>query len=80
MAKTESCLLKRESLVLLIEYNFTPGEPEETYCKDGSGYPGSAPEVEIEAIYLDGGEITNILSDVVIESLKTEIYEFRTSI
>ena len=34
------------------EINFTywPGEPMQRYCSDGSGYPGSPPEVEVNSV------------------------------
>lgn len=38
------------SLKLEIDYNFYPGEPMVRYYPDGSGYPGSPDEVEIEAV------------------------------
>ena len=31
-------------------YEFDPGEKEETYYPDGSGYPGSSPDVNIYKI------------------------------
>lgn len=33
-----------------LEYHYTPGEPMVRYYPDGSGYPGSSPEVEFTAV------------------------------
>lgn len=34
-------------LEFTLEYNYSPGEPMVMYYADGSGYPGSPPEIEI---------------------------------
>lgn len=33
-----------------LQYDYTPGEPMVRYYRDGSGHPGSPPEVEFSAI------------------------------
>lgn len=38
---------KQYSFYLRCYYNFTPGEREVTYYPDGSGYPGTSPELQI---------------------------------
>jgi hypothetical protein len=41
---------EREKLVVVeVAYDFTPGEPMVRYYPDGSGYPGSGPEIEVWA-------------------------------
>ena len=34
-----------------VEYKATKGEPMVMYYKDGSGYPGSPPECEVQAVW-----------------------------
>tara|TARA_R100001230_G_C5677749_1_gene183777 strand:- start:498 stop:779 length:282 start_codon:yes stop_codon:yes gene_type:complete len=50
MAKTELELL--EGWDFVVEYDFDPGEPEVLYYPDGSGHPGSPPEVSVHSIWL----------------------------
>jgi hypothetical protein len=49
-----------ESLELDIEGWYTPGEPEVRYYRDGSGYPGSDPELEIYSVSINGNDISAI--------------------
>lgn len=39
-------------LTFEVEADFTPGEREVRYYADGSGYPGSPPEIEVTAMRL----------------------------
>jgi len=38
---------------------FDPGEPMVRTTKDGDGYPGSPPSIDIEAVASDGYEVTS---------------------
>lgn len=43
---------RASSLDVELSYRVTPGEPMVRYCPDGSGYPGSPPECELEAVHV----------------------------
>ena len=44
-----------------VEFNYSPEEPEVTYYRDGSGYPGCPSEFEIITIFHKGADFKNLL-------------------
>jgi len=44
-----------------VDFDYTPGEPMVMYYADGSGYPGSDPEIEINSITHKGTDFTDFL-------------------
>jgi hypothetical protein len=85
MAKKEIELM--EGWDFVVEYDFDPGEAEVLYYSDGSGHPGSPPEVSVYNIWLqlpdkEGAEVevemTEFLVDAVgldVEALESLILE-----
>lgn len=62
-----------------IEYQFDSGDAEVTYYRDGSGYPGSAPSVNIVSFNFKGVDITDLIHALVatnvIDDIEMEIAE-----
>ena len=54
---------------LTVEGYYIKGEEPVWRYPDGSGYPGSSPEFDIEGIYINGIEICQLLSNRVIEDI-----------
>lgn len=57
-----------------VSYHYHPGDRQVQYYPDGSGYPGSPPDIEIEKIEYMGADFTEVLGDNIdeIESLVWE--------
>ena len=51
------------SIVLDVELDYTPSEPMVMYYSDGSGYPGSAAEIEIVSMKIDNRDVYELLED-----------------
>ena len=64
-----------QSIHLTIEYDYEPEDPMVWSYSDGSGYPGSPSNVDILCVLANEIDIMDIVSEEVIESLKTEILE-----
>ena len=45
-----------------VQFDYTPGEREIAYFGDGSGYPGSAPRVEI--LFVEGNDFELTESEI----------------
>lgn len=70
---------------LRVEGTYEPEEPMVMYYPDGSGYPGSPSDFEIEAVFAGGVDISELLSfeymddisELVLESIENgEMYEY----
>ena len=48
--KMSSELITIRGIEFEVEFDYSPGEPEVRYYSDGSGYPGSDPELNVTAI------------------------------
>lgn len=55
--------IKYRGLELDVEFDYSPPEPEVRYYSDGSGYPGSAEEISVYKISLNGTDITELFDD-----------------
>ena len=76
MAKTELELL--EGWDFAVEYDFDPGEPEELYYPDGSGHPGSPPEVSVHSIWLqlptkEGAEVEVEMTEFLVSAVGLDV-------
>ncbi len=58
---------------LIVEYEYDPGEPTVMYYADMSGYPGSAPCVNILDIFVGDISIYEVFENV--EQLEEKILE-----
>lgn len=61
-----------------VEFDYQPGEPEVRYYRDGSGYPGSPPEITIEKVLSPlGHDHTRLFSkhDKLWEWLEKKVWE-----
>ncbi len=81
--------MKREveyrGIKLVVEGTYVPEEPMVMYYPDGSGYPGSSEDYEIEGVFVEGIDIYDIfdnkqlddIRDLVLESMydEREMYE-----
>lgn len=56
-----------------VAYDYTPGEPAVYDIESPACGPAVAPEVDIHEVWLGDTDITELLSDDVIESLKDQI-------
>lgn len=56
-----------------VEYDFTPGEPPSEFEWGKPLTPGSAPGWEVLSVVLDGVDITDRLSDAVLDLIDEEI-------
>ena len=63
-----------------VEYQFDCGDDEVTYYRDGSGYPGSAPSIEIVRFIFKGVDVTDLIWAIVstdaIDDLEFAIQEY----
>ena len=50
-------------LELEVEFDYQPEEPEVRYYPDGSGYPGSAEEITVSKVSLNGTDITELFDN-----------------
>jgi len=55
--------VKYRSIEFDIEFEYTPEDPMVMYYPDGSGYPGSPPEVEIQSIFHKGTDFTEFFEE-----------------
>jgi len=60
---------------LFVEYYYDRGEDMVMYYPDGSGYPGSPPSAEIQAVYAGDVDIYEILSADILERIEEELIE-----
>lgn len=70
---------------LMVEGTYEPEEPMVMYYPDGSGYPGSASDFDVNAVFVGNIDIFDILAndqlddirDLVLESIESgEMYEY----
>ena len=54
--------IEYKGIELLVEGTYTPGEPEITYFNDMSGLPASASEFDVNAVFVEGVDIYELLS------------------
>ena len=76
MAKTELELM--EGYDFVVEYDFDPGEAEVLYYPDGSGHPGSPPEVNVYNIWLqlpnkEGTEVEVEMTEFLVNAVGLDI-------
>ena len=76
MAKTELELM--EGYDFVVEYDFDPGEAEVLYYPDGSGHPGSPPEVSVYNIWLqlpnkEGTEVEVEMTEFLVNAVGLDI-------
>ena len=64
-----------DGINLHIKYSFKEGDDQVAYYPDGSGYPGSADEIEIDEIYVGNTNIYEIMDHGVIIGLEEELYK-----
>lgn len=59
-------MINGQDIEVNVEYEFTPGEPEQMYSQNGDpGNPGSGAEVSISVVIdEDGNDITNQIRSV----------------
>lgn len=72
----ESYSLVMYNVLLEIEYDYTKGEPEVYNYGDGSGYPGSPAKVDIYTVSVNGADITDIISDSVLEEVREKLLDY----
>lgn len=58
---------------IVIEYDFTPGDPGVTHFEDHSGEPPSPPYVDITTFKFQGVDITDLMEMLMDQSLADEI-------
>tara|TARA_Y100000310_G_C20366062_1_gene661241 strand:- start:152 stop:385 length:234 start_codon:yes stop_codon:yes gene_type:complete len=46
------------------EFDYSPGEPMVMYYSDGSGYPGSPPDIELESIKIGDVEVIDMFDNL----------------
>lgn len=54
---------------------YSPEEPMVMYYGDGSGYPGSSADFEIETVTVEGVDIYDLLSEHVKQIIAEEVIE-----
>ena len=59
-----------DGINLYIKYSFKEGDDQVAYYPDGSGYPGSADEIEIDEIYVGNTDIIGIIEHNIIKELE----------
>jgi hypothetical protein len=62
-------------LKLTVSGNYYPAEPRVMYDGNMEGYPGSGAEFDIQSIELEGINIIDLLSDIVIELIREKVIE-----
>lgn len=69
--------IKAWGVKFIVDYYYDKGEPMVMYYADGSGHPGSAPDVEIDGIYAEGSEeeLHDALNDDIVEEIREKILE-----
>ena len=60
---------------LVIYFDYQPEEKEVMYYSDGSGYPGCAEHLEINAIEHKGDDMTDMLMHLK-DKIEDELYEY----
>ena len=55
---------------IVIEYDYTPGDPGAAYFDDGSGEPPSPPYIDIVSFSFSGVDITNLMDMMMDQGLK----------
>ena len=66
------------NLDLEVHYDYQPEEPMVRYYSDGSGYPGCAESVEINAVILGEHDITELCQEIM-DKIEDRLYEFRNN-
>ena len=64
-----------DGINLYIKYSFKEGDDQVAYYPDGSGYPGSADEIEIDEIYVGNTDIIGIIEHDIIKELEDKMYK-----
>ena len=64
-----------DGINLYIKYSFKEGDDQVAYYPDGSGYPGSADEIEIDEIYVGNTDIIGIIEHDIIKELEEKMYK-----
>ena len=64
---------------LEIEYDGTPFVPARIYGPPEDCYPAEGGEATINAVYLDGTEVTELLSDWVLNKINEQLVEYLCS-
>ena len=67
--------LTYNDIILDVEGTYLKEEPRDSYCSDGSGYPGSPAEFKIEDVFCREQSIYNILTTSLLLDLETLILE-----
>lgn len=79
-------IVEYRGVSLVVEGTYEPEEPMVMYYPDGSGYPGSASDFEINAVFVADVDIFDMLTDdqlldirnLVLESIEDgEMYEYK---
>ena len=62
-------------ITLTVSGDYEAEEPRELYDSNMEGYPGSGAEFDIQSIELEGINIIDLLSDIVIELIREKVIE-----
>jgi hypothetical protein len=62
-------------VTLKVSGDYYAEEPRELYDGNMEGYPGSGAEFDIQSIELEGINIIDLLSDIVIELIREKVIE-----
>jgi hypothetical protein len=75
MFKTITVDVNIYDVTLTVSGDYEPEEPRELYDDNMEGYPGSGAEFDIQSIELEGINIIDLLSDIVIELIREKVIE-----
>lgn len=64
------------NIVLDIEYDYSPEEAMVMYYSDGSGYPGCPASVDVYNVYVNGADITELLSQSTLEEIEEKLLDY----
>ena len=75
MGKTVEIELNIGGVDITVSGYYSPPEPMVMYYADGSGYPGSYAEFELESVQVDGNEIIDLISDAIYDEIVDKVIE-----
>jgi hypothetical protein len=75
MFKTITVDVNIYDVTLTVSGDYEAEEPRELYDSNMEGYPGSGAEFDIQSVELEGINIIDLLSDIVIELIREKVIE-----
>ena len=66
------------NIIIDIEYDYTAEEAMVYNYGDGSGYPGYPASVDIYNVYVNGVDITDLVSDSVLEEIEEQLLNYHS--